>query len=351
MSIPERVRQNMITERRETDRQEEERRAIANVFRKRKRDATNEVPPHRRTDDDDDTHDSAGDSVDLGRPRTEYYTFVLHKANMREDWHTKIATRGRRTPYFVVFDHDDHVHILFVATTRGGNASRSRTRIVRFLDCTDAGSAEAIITTTRVKYLERFILYCIRFGVQTTHVFGTKVQTELIHAHEDFKRVLAHTDPNQIIRDSQCKPYFEDRKDRYVGRLRGAKSRHLADIIMRTILDQNIQSAQHWESIVNPDLKMQLIREYSLSVDSYILKIIRVVKAGKTLQIKTKPLTELLVPLLDDLSDRYGESDFIEIIIWLRHLFSVNEIDLIQFFAWNEIIKCQRYIKINSLVL
>jgi hypothetical protein len=141
----------------------------------------------------------------------------MGRNGFREDWRTKIATRGRRTPYFVVFDHDDHVHILFVATTRGGNASRSRTRIVRFLDCTDAGSAGSIITTARIKYLDRSILYCIRFGVQTTHVFGTKVQVKLIQAHNDLKCLLAHTDPNQIIRDSHCKPYFEDRKDRYTG--------------------------------------------------------------------------------------------------------------------------------------
>ena len=36
---------------------------------------------------------------------------------------------------------------------------------------------------------------------------------------------------------------------------------------------------------------------------------------------------------------------------WLEYLFKQNEIDIVEFMAWNEIIKTRRYMKINCLIL
>lgn len=44
-------------------------------------------------------------------------------------------------------------------------------------------------------------------------------------------------------------------------------------------------------------------------------------------------------------------SNFHRSILWLEYLFRENEIDMIHFLAWNEIIKTCRYVKINGLVL
>jgi len=55
--------------------------------------------------------------------------------------------------------------------------------------------------------------------------------------------------------------------------------------------------------------------------------------------------TELHVPE-DETLDGFNSN-----IQWLKDLFRVNDIDIIEFLAWNESIKTMRYMKINSIVL
>jgi len=98
-----------------------------------------------------------------------------------------------RLASFIAFDHNDHLHILYNASTGGGNPSRSRNRITPFLGCTSAGLTEATITKTRIKYLRRFILYCIRFGLETSYIFGDKQQQALIDANNEFKLLYSCT--------------------------------------------------------------------------------------------------------------------------------------------------------------
>jgi hypothetical protein len=67
-------------------------------------------------------------------------------------------------------------------------------------------------------------------------------------------------------------------------------------------------SAQQWENRVPPDVKLQLIREYGLSVDSYIQRLIKITKTKKVLEVKARTMTELLIedmymsfPTIDDM--------------------------------------------------
>jgi hypothetical protein len=118
----------------------------------------------------------------------------------------------------------------------------------------------------------------------------------------------------------------------------------------------NVNSAQEWENAVPPEFKLQLIKEFGLSVDSYIQKIIRIVKAEKITQIRTRNLTERLIELLEQqlaLHHAPGEIplEFNAVTSWVEYLFKVNYIDIIDFFAWNEILKTQRYMKINCAML
>jgi hypothetical protein len=58
------------------------------------------------------------------------------------------------------------------------------------------------------------------------------------------------------------------------------KAKHLTDILIRQIEDHNILSAQQWENRISPDIKLQLLREFGLSVDGYIQRLIRLTRAN-----------------------------------------------------------------------
>jgi hypothetical protein len=148
-----------------------------------------------------------------------------------------------------------------------------------------------------------------------------------------------------------CEQYYEDRKDRHTKRTRNAKRERLVDIILEYVQNKNIASVQEWENTVGPDTQLQLLKEFGPSVDSYVQKIVRIVKSEKMLDIKNKTLTDLLMPLLEQEQHADDTNQHVEIISWIRYLFRINNIDIIDFLAWNEIVKSQRYMKINSIVL
>jgi hypothetical protein len=136
------------------------------------------------------------------------------------------------------------------------------------------------------------------------------------------------------------------------------KSTHLADTIIQKILETNIMSAQEWEGIIYPDFRLHLIKEFGLTVDSYIQKIIRVVRSQRIGNIKKKGLSQLLMEVVEteittELQVPNDETleGFNSLIQWLRYLFKANKIDITTFFAWNECIKTMRYMKVNSIVL
>lgn len=98
------------------------------------------------------------------------------------------------------------------------------------------------------------------------------------------------------------------------------------------------------------DIVISKIKEFGLSVDTYIKKIKRIVKTERTTDIKGKTVTQLNTELLSQNMPTISPN-FIDIVTWIRYLFHSNEIDIIDFMAWNEILKTQRYMKINAIVL
>jgi len=85
---------------------------------------------------------------------------------------------------------------------------------------------------------------------------------------------------------ARCEPYAEHKKDTTTKRIGSSKSKHLADIIIQKILETDVVSAQEWEDIIPPDFRLQLIKEFGLTVDSYIQKILRIVKSQKIGTVK-----------------------------------------------------------------
>jgi hypothetical protein len=241
------------------------------------------------TPEDDDEEDGCGQPGDKA-----YFTFILHYNNLSETWKTAVAGRRKGCPSFISFDHGDHIHVLFGCSGGGGNATRTRGRITRFLSANSAGIAEAAITMKRVKYLRRFLLYCICYGIQGTNLYRSPRHPDLREVMEMFKTLFKDRDPNEVIRMAGCEPYAE-KKDVKTRRLGSSKSTHLADIIISKIMETDVLSAQEWEDIIPPEFKLQLIKEFGLTVDSYIQKILRIVKSQKVGNVKSKSLSELLM--------------------------------------------------------
>jgi hypothetical protein len=250
-------------------------------------------PTHtsKTTDDEDDECERPGNKA--------YFTFILHYTNLSDSWETAVAKRKKGCPSFISFDHGDHTHILFGCSGGSGNATLSRGRMTRFLSANSAGIAESIITMQRIKHLRKFLLYCIRYGIERTHLYGSPNNPHLSHGLDIFKQLFKDRDPNEVIHMAGCEPYAEMRKDVKTKRLGNAKSTHLADIIIHKILETNVMSAQEWEDIIDPDFRLQLIKEFGLTVDSYIQKIIRVVKSQKTGNVKRKGLSQLLMEMVE----------------------------------------------------
>lgn len=306
-----------------------------------------------------DGHDIVDGELD-GRSEsnreTAYYTFVLHKNNCKEDWRYIATTRAKQAPSFITFDHGDHIHILFSSSNTGGNSTRVRTRITKFLSALSAGNAEATITFSKVKFLRNYILYCIRYGIETVNIYGNKIQQQLTEAMDTFKVLFENRDPNDVILDAGCKLYHEEKKEYQQKRCGQRKQQNLTDIILDKIKEKKITTAQQWENIIEPEFKIQLMKEFGLNVDSYVQRIVRIERTRIQQIIKSKTLTEIMVEILNEeyiknFTPGEDNSKLQNIIQWIEYMFKENNINIIHFLAWNEIIKTKRYKKINGMVL
>lgn len=288
--------------------------------------------------------------------KKQYYTFIIHKKNQETTWRQS-GSRAKQTPCYISFDHGDHYHIIFSSDPTGGNAARQRTRITKHLGCTAAGSAESISTFSRINLLRNFILYCIRYGIETVNIYGNKINNELIEAQTLFQTLFSERDPNEVIRDIGCKKYIEDKKEEKQKRIVNNKRNNIVDVITDIINEKDIWTAAEWNMKVDIETKNQLMREFGLNVESYVTRIIRNKKHTLTGKLKRASLVEILMEVVQEelkniqKDDDTIPSDLIEKIEWLEYLIKENEIDMIDFLTWNECIKDMRYIKINSLVL
>jgi hypothetical protein len=172
-----------------------------------------------------------------------------------------------------------------------------------------------------------------------SHLYGSPNHPTLLHVLETFKQLLKDRGPNEVIHVARCEPYAGV-KTKLLG---SAKSTHLADIIKQKILEKNIMFVQEWEYIIYPDFRLQLFKEFGLTVDSYIQKIIRVLRSQRIGYIKKKGLSQLLMEVVEteittELKFPNDETleEFNSNIQWLRYLFKANKIDIPNFFAWNE---------------
>ena len=171
-------------------------------------------------------------------------------------------------------------------------------------------------------------------------------------AYNIFQTLFHNRDPNTINNEIQeCKKYIEENKQ--FSRLGRNKRRNVVDTISDIIKQYNIKTNAEWNIHVDTETKHQLMREYGLSVDNYVQRLIRANKHKNLKYYKYVPTAELLLNELHNYMDNHEtiEDNFHAICDWLNYLCTENGIDLPEFLAWNACIKDMRYTKINTLVL
>ena len=302
------------------------------------------------------------------RPDRGYYTFIIHKSNLTIAWDQLLQCKNnKQSPTFIAFDHGDDIHILYATSPTGGNAAKRRDRILKFIYASRAGIAEAISTFSRVRLLRNYILYCIRFGIETYHKFGTGGQDELGEILVEYEKLFGSENPEHVIQDSLCRIYTEQKKAAAatntgdtdiesvyssaskMARMGKEKKKH-ATIVIDSLIDQyNIKTFPEWNQKIDSDTKKQLMIEYGLQYQNYVNHLLKIRKDEIQGQKINTTLTEEMVARLKT-KDKDPQL-ILQGIEWLEYLFKQNEIDIVEFMAWNEIIKTRRYMKINCLIL
>jgi hypothetical protein len=94
------------------------------------------------------------------------------------------------------------------------------------------------------------------------------------------------------------------------------------------------------------------MREYGLSVDNYVQRLICTKKHDMMKYYKYVPCGELLLNEIQTYMEENDviETNFYDICDWITYIFNENNIPLLEFLAWNACIKDMRYTKINTLV-
>lgn len=278
----------------------------------------------------------------------QYYTFIIHKTNQGPDW----RNNRRNPPNFIAYDHGDHYHILYASDTGGGNAARQRNRILGYLRATPTGHSECLATHTTVKFLRNYILYCIRKGHSSQYVFGAKVNEAMNEAITYYNEMYIQPDGALEETLQHCRQYIEEKKIENK-RISHTKINNITLMLWDMCEKYDLYTATDWEHKISHEEKVHLMTEYGLQVDSYIQRILRIRRQERTNRLKRMSLTEMMIITMEEyMQDREQADDvFLECVDWLIQLFTANDIDIIEFLAWNEIIKTQRYIKINAVVL
>lgn len=265
----------------------------------------------------------------------KFWTFTIAKHHL-----SRFPTDTSHSPSFIRFDHGDHFHFLYTATT-DSNSHRQLRRICKFMYALPAGFAEATSTKQPVRYIWRFIEYCVRFGLGTVNRFGYKADSKINNV---MQKINSMPIPEITENTEPCRQYAEEQKDKFKKNRQFKNITHtLTDIIEKN----NIQTQTDWDLKIDIKTKMQLMAEYGLRVGNYVQTILRINRAEITKQIKLKTFFNIYEEIL--MKDALTEYD-IKGTDWLQYLFTENNINMIEFFAWHEIIKTHRYTKINTII-
>lgn len=270
------------------------------------------------------------------------WTFVIHKSNLTI---TDTPITGH-APSYLRFDHGDHYHVIFAGNERGTNVAKSRLRICRHLTATDRGITEATATTQQVRNTRNFLQYCVRKGLHTFSPINTRTNQHLTHLQTELLQL-----PTNQGELEQCLPYIE-RKQQTKKHNKEVRT-NIVDLIRQLLIDYDITSYVQFQQRVPANIRTQLLSEYSMTSISLTKELIKIRKTEEQSTLKHQSYRDICYNYVRCNLDTYqqNEQKINENIRWISNLLDQNNINLVEFLAWIEIIKNLRYQKINALVL
>lgn len=280
-----------------------------------------------------------------------WYTFVIHTSNIQGNWRENILI-GNNQPTTFIADHGDHLHIAFPFAANNYNIGQTRHRILaKLVNANSAAAfAEAITTTQRIKSLRRFVLYLIRYGSERLHRTGPSSHP-IDGVNNMFRRLFcANTDV--VEGNSKCKTYHDEIEEVNL-EVDDVKRKNLMDLLQSQIEQHDIQSVKQWERIISAKDKIQIIRDYGSQYVQYLREIIKYYNIEITKDIKRKTMAEIFAEHVAESWQEILENtdDIRKGVVWLVNLFHENNVNILEFFCWTEIIKTKRYYKINGICL
>lgn len=141
---------------------------------------------------------------------TPTFTFILHKEGLKP-----LPIPGQRKgPSFATFDHGDHIHFLFT-TTHTNNLSRTLTTILTFIAASIPLIA-AHTTLQRVRYLNRFISYLIRYGTSSISKYGNRLLKPLKQISDSLATAQTQQDSTDLsdgLTFEKCQMYTDHKSE------------------------------------------------------------------------------------------------------------------------------------------
>jgi hypothetical protein len=107
--------------------------------------------------------------------------------------------------------HSSHSTMETITTSYSQQTTEEETdpdseTISGYLGATTAGHAEINSTYSKIHYLRRYILYCIRNGISTARLHGTRIGETMKEAFNIFNDLYHNRDPNTIDEElKECK--------------------------------------------------------------------------------------------------------------------------------------------------
>ena len=131
------------------------------------------------------------------------------------------------------------------------------------------------------------------------------------------------------------------------------KRNELIDTLYEIIKENEIFTIQQWKNTAASELKIQLMKEHGLSVNSYVEQVIDIFRTDTIQEIKTTSMIKLITNTFQNNMEYILNNidNMISGVEWIYHVFKENKIDIVEFLSWCTLIKNCTIQRVNTLII
>ena len=298
------------------------------------------------------------------------YTFIWHpkqQETLDSIGHThafKKNARGRR-PDYTYFIHGNrvgsgHIHVIFTATSN--SIGRKRERICRDLPNCSSKEPEITATTITIKADTgtNFAAYCGRRGGGTHFRVGKGVK-EIEDFYDSFQE-----DPNQIAQDA-CTQFYQKkrnaRKQIFTGNIltdpdgleedSGTVYQKMYTVLEPYLKQHRPENLTEFHKKLPLEIQLDCMKMWGTRFESFAKSIINMRRTHDLQTKKLTPFYELALNYIkkDIQVNPISRDEVLQAYRWITYVFTMNGIDMIEFFGKFLLIQDMALPKLNSFVL